>query len=327
MNSFNALSLALTIWQGFLLILLAPGVIGLLRYLKSELLQLRRSPIIILHPYWDLFEMMKRPAIRAETSTWFFGMIPLLLLIIYGGLVFTIPVISGQVFLMVDLILIMYMLALGRFLLSLAGIDASAPFTWLGGSREMFYYFNTEIGFVAFLAALAVRWDSTSPVIIIQKLAGQYPLSIKLIVVTVFIGLSLALNILLEAGRIPFDNPETHYELTMGKKAIEIEFAGRDLALVEWSEMIKFIFLIALFVCMFFPAPFYHPSAEINIWTQSLIYSSLFLIKIILFTLVLALWEVFQPKMRIRAIFKYSLLSMLFSLLAIIFEMATGPIN
>lgn len=324
MNDLDPMALALTVGQGFLLILLAPGVIGLLRYLKAEFLQLRRSPVTILHPYWDLFEMMKRPAIRSKTTTWFSGMIPVLLLIIYGSLVFTIPVISGQVFLIIDLILVMYMLGLGRFLLSLAGIDASAPFPWLGSSREMFYHFNTEIGFVAFLAALAARWDSTSLVTIVQKFAGQYPLSPKLIVVTIFIGLSLALNILLEAGRIPFDNPETHYELTMGKKGIELEFAGRDLALIEWSEMIKFIFLIALFVGMFFPAPLNHLSAESTSWSQSLLYLLFFLIKIIFFTLVLGLWEVIQPKMRLRAIFKYSLLGILFGLLSIIIEMTPG---
>jgi formate hydrogenlyase subunit 4 len=320
-NHLDLISFLTVICQGVLLILLAPGVMGLLQYLKAEFLQLRRSPVTILHPYWDLFEMMKRPAIRSETSTWFFGMIPVLLLLVYGSLVFTIPIISSQVFLITDLIVVMYMLALGRFLLSLAGIDASAPFPWLGSSREMFYHFNTELVFVSFLVALAVRWDSTSLVTIIQNFAMQDPLSAKLNIVTVFIGLSLALNILLEAGRIPVDNPETHYELTMGKKGIELEFAGRDLALIEWSEMIKFIFLIALFVDMFVPIPLNPLPAEITSWSQSFVYLFLFLVKIIFFILVLAVWEVIQPKMRLRAVFQYSIIGIVFSLLAIIFEM------
>ena len=318
MNDLAPAGLALAILQGLLLVLLAPGVIGLLRYLKAEFLQLRRSPVTILHPYWDLFEMMKRPAIRSTTTTRLFGMTPVLLLAIYGSLVFTIPVISAQVFLVIDLIVVMYILALGRFLLSLAGVDASTPFPWLGSSREMFYYFNTEIGFVAFLASLAVRWDSASLLTIIQAPTNPSLLSNQPSVATVFIGLSLALNILLEAGRIPFDNPETHYELTMGKKGVELEFSGRDLALIEWSEMIKLVFLIALFVNMFSPASLDHLSTASIGWSQSLQNLFLFLAKIIFFTFMLGLWEVIQPKMRLRTIFDYTLLGVLFSLVAII---------
>ena len=44
----------------------------------------------------------------------------------------------------------------------------------------------------------------------------------------------LFLVVIAETGRIPVDNPATHLELTMIHEAMVLEYAGPDLALVEW---------------------------------------------------------------------------------------------
>ena len=44
---------------------------------------------------------------------------------------------------------------------------------------------------------------------------------------------ALAIVVVAEAGRLPVDNPATHLELTMIHEAMVLEYAGRDLALVE----------------------------------------------------------------------------------------------
>ena len=46
---------------------------------------------------------------------------------------------------------------------------------------------------------------------------------------------AFALVVLVETGRQPIDNPDTHLELTMIHEGPLLEYAGRDLALLEWS--------------------------------------------------------------------------------------------
>ncbi len=56
-----------------------------------------------------------------------------------------------------------------------------------------------------------------------------------------------------ETGRIPVDNPATHLELTMIHEAMVLEYAGPDLALVEWASAVKELLYITLLVDLFMP--------------------------------------------------------------------------
>jgi formate hydrogenlyase subunit 4 len=59
--------------------------------------------------------------------------------------------------------------------------------------------------------------------------------------------------ILAETGRLPFDNPATHLELTMVHEAMVLEYSGRSLALIEWSQSTKQLVLLALLANLFLP--------------------------------------------------------------------------
>ena len=56
-----------------------------------------------------------------------------------------------------------------------------------------------------------------------------------------------------ETGRIPVDNPATHLELTMIHEAMVLEYAGPDLALVEWASALKELLYLTLLVDLFMP--------------------------------------------------------------------------
>ena len=137
--------------QGTLLILLAPGLVGLLRYFKARLQARPRRMTNIFQPYRDLHKLMGKPAIRSKTSSWVFAMTPTALFVAYVWLVFMVPVFHPATLIAGDLIVVIYVLGLARFSLSLAGLDAGAPFAGLGSSREMFLHFLTEIGFILFI--------------------------------------------------------------------------------------------------------------------------------------------------------------------------------
>ena len=57
---------------------------------------------------------------------------------------------------------------------------------------------------------------------------------------------ALAIVVVAEAGRLPVDNPSTHLELTMIHEAMVLEYAGRDLALVEFAPAMRLTVLLGL---------------------------------------------------------------------------------
>ena len=64
----------------------------------------------------------------------------------------------------------------------------------------------------------------------------------------------LFIILIAETGRIPVDNPATHLELTMIHEAMVLEYAGPDLALVEWASAVKELLYMTLLVDLFMPA-------------------------------------------------------------------------
>ena len=63
----------------------------------------------------------------------------------------------------------------------------------------------------------------------------------------------LFIVLIAETGRIPVDNPATHLELTMIHEAMVLEYAGPDLALVEWASALKELLYITLLIDLFIP--------------------------------------------------------------------------
>jgi formate hydrogenlyase subunit 4 len=69
-----------------------------------------------------------------------------------------------------------------------------------------------------------------------------------------FLALSgLFIILIAETGRIPVDNPATHLELTMIHEAMVLEYAGPDLALVEWASALKELLYMTVLVDLFIP--------------------------------------------------------------------------
>jgi formate hydrogenlyase subunit 4 len=64
---------------------------------------------------------------------------------------------------------------------------------------------------------------------------------------------AVAVVTLAEAGRLPVDNPSTHLELTMIHEAMVLEYAGPDLALVEFASSLRLTLFFGLIGTLFLP--------------------------------------------------------------------------
>jgi formate hydrogenlyase subunit 4 len=58
-----------------------------------------------------------------------------------------------------------------------------------------------------------------------------------------------------ETGRQPIDNPDTHLELTMIHEGPLLEYAGRDLAYLQWASAARHWIVLALTAALFLPHP------------------------------------------------------------------------
>ena len=63
----------------------------------------------------------------------------------------------------------------------------------------------------------------------------------------------MALVVLLETGRQPIDNPDTHLELTMIHEGPLLEYAGRDLAFLQWAAAVRHWLVLVLAAQVFLP--------------------------------------------------------------------------
>ena len=99
---------------------------------------------------------------------------------------------------------------------------------------------------------------------------------------------AFALVVIAETGRQPVDNPDTHLELTMIHEGPLLEYAGRDLAMLQWVGAARHWLVLVLAAQVFLPHP--HP-----VWQQ------LALLPVVLVVLcaALAIAETLVAKMRI----------------------------
>ena len=63
----------------------------------------------------------------------------------------------------------------------------------------------------------------------------------------------ITILIIVETGRVPVDNPETHLELTMIHEGMLLDTSGRNLALFELSHAVKQTLMMALLINMLIP--------------------------------------------------------------------------
>ncbi|MEK7288330.1 MAG: NADH-quinone oxidoreductase subunit H, partial [Elusimicrobiota bacterium] len=185
--------------------------------------------------------------------SWIFRATPNICLGAMLAACFLIPVIVAGTFLgfAADLIALVYFLALPRFFMALAGLDAGSSFGGMGSSREMMIASVAEPALIMALFAAALPSGTTQAGAVAYDLAQKGWLTLSPGAVLAFVALLLVT--LAECARIPVDNPATHLELTMVHEAMILEYSGRSLALMEWASMIKLTFFLTLAANLFFP--------------------------------------------------------------------------
>ena len=231
-------------------LLLSPLLLGLITKTKALIAGRKGPPVLQL--YRDLAKLGRKDQVRSRTTTYVFLAGPVAALAMPAVAALLLPMGSGRAPLGFagDLIAFAYLLAMARFLLVLSALDTGSSFEGMGAAREVAYSALAEPALFLGLAALATFTSSLSlgPML---SAAGQGwggasgPLTLVLA--------AWALVFLVEGSRIPFDDPDTHLELTMIHEVMVLDHSGPPLGLLLYGASVKLFVLGTLLVKLCLP--------------------------------------------------------------------------
>lgn len=276
----------LEVAQAALALLLAPGLVGLIRWTKARLQNRRGAPVW--QPYWELAKLFQKEVVVSNNASWLFRVAPFVVFTSAVAVTFLVPILAVPLPFdgVGDLLVVVYLLLLGTFFLSLAGLDPGSPFGGMGASREMTVAALAEPTVALAIFALALSAGSTNLGQIVARTMADPAAAVSPGHLLAF--LALFIVTLAETGRLPVDNPATHLELTMIHEGPLLEYAGRDLALLQWSAAVRHWLVLLLGSQIFVPH-------AIGVWGQL----ALLPVVVTMLCAGLALTETLVAKMRI----------------------------
>jgi formate hydrogenlyase subunit 4 len=233
-------------------IALAPLLPGLVQHWKARL-QGRRGPTP-LQPYRELRRLWGKSAVDVEGAGIAYRIAPSVAAASVGVAVLLVPVASDAPDLGVgrDALVLAGLLALARFAVAASSWDVANGFALMGASRDLTIAVFVEAALVLALAVAALVAGTTDLVLMIAGTAGSAAWSSPALALG---ALAFALVLVAETGRQPIDNPDTHLELTMIHEGPLLEYAGRDLALLQWAAAARHWLVLVLAAQIFVPHP------------------------------------------------------------------------
>jgi len=235
-----------------ILLFFAPLPLGVIN--KTKALFAGRTGPPLLQPYYDLVRLWRKGFVFSNTTTWVFLAGPVVGLVVplfaaqlipFGGLQTPISF-TG------DLILFVYLFGLSRFFTTIAALDTGSSFEGMGAAREVTFSCLIEPTLLFSLLVLARGADNfTLASMFGPQLVSQWRTetgtSFGLILICLFVLL------LVENSRIPFDDPNTHLELTMIHEVMVLDHSGPALGMILYGTHLKLMVLGALLVRLALP--------------------------------------------------------------------------
>jgi formate hydrogenlyase subunit 4 len=205
----------------------------------------------VLQTYYDLAKLFRKGAVLSSTTTWIFLAGPAISFIVALFAALLLPL-TGTAPLAFpgDMILFVYIFALARFFTTAAALDTGSAFEGMGVARELTFACLAEPALFFGLLALARVGGSlelSSLLAVTGAAWGSATAALVLIVASWFIVL------LAENSRVPFDDPNTHLELTMIHEVMVLDHSGPALGLVLYASAAKLFVFSALVAQVLLP--------------------------------------------------------------------------
>jgi formate hydrogenlyase subunit 4 len=298
--------------QSFVLLIIAALLAPLLAIIISKVkawFSGRKGPAW-LQNYATLVKLLRKIPVYSRSTTFVFRLGPVITL---AGIIAALsflpmagrpPVFSFRG----DIILLFYLLGLGRFFVISAALDTASPFEGMGAAREALFgalaeatvfvvliLFERVHGGMSLASYLDVGAD--------LGIWGNAGAAIILVVIALFMVL------LTENARVPVDDPTTHLELTMIHEVMVLDHSGQEFALIElgsWLKLLFFSVFIADLLC-----PFSGTAVDIVV----------FVLLVVLLYVLVGIIESITARYKMNMVPKFILTSFALAFFALIFTM------
>jgi formate hydrogenlyase subunit 4 len=229
-------------------LLLAPLLLGIINKTKASFAGRTGQPL--LQAYYDIFKQLQKGAVYSKTTSWIFRAGPVVGLsaILVALTIVPLGGVAAPLAFKGDLLLLAYILGTMRFFTVIAALDTGSSFEGMGASREVLFSALAEPAFLIGLAAVARETGFLS---LSSMLPAAHFFSPEIVLVVV----ALLIVFLCENARIPFDDPNTHLELTMIHEVMVLDHSGPDFAFILYSSALKLWVLGLVIVGMVFHSP------------------------------------------------------------------------
>jgi formate hydrogenlyase subunit 4 len=233
-------------------VLVAPALVGAVQRCKA-LLQGRRGASLV-QPYRDLRRLWGKTGVSPQPRSVVYELAPAVVAASSALALVLLPI-GGRApgwGLGDDALLLVGLLALSRFAIVLAAWDTAGAFGLMGAARDLMLGVFVEGLLLMVVLALALPVRSTSLVAMSDAVTAAHQWSSP---AHWLAALAFLLVVLAETGRQPIDNPDTHLELTMIHEGPLLEYAGRELAYLQWAAAARHWVMLVLVCDLLIPHP------------------------------------------------------------------------
>lgn len=243
-------------------LLLAPLLPGIINQVKAWVAGRQGPPVLQL--YYDLARLWRKGVVQSTLASPGF---------IAGPAVGWVAILGAAVLLPLgeravapsfpgDVLLLVYLLAGARFATAWAAMETGSAFEGMGAAREVSFAVLTEAAVITAVLALAVQSGSVSLTPMLAQAGGTGAL---------LLAAGLFIVLLAENCRVPFDDPNTHLELTMIHEVMVLDHSGPPLAVILHGASMKLMLFAVLLSEAVLPIGALRPMAGIGALVASVL--------------------------------------------------------
>jgi len=233
-------------------ILAAPVLPGIILKVKAFFAGKQGPPLLI--KYYTVGKLLRKGSVYSTSSTFVFKLGPIvscvtsLLVLLFLPIAGNGPLLSFHG----DVIVLFYIMGIGRFFTIVAALDTASPFEGMGAAREAYFSMLAEL---TIFAVLILFYRLNGSLSLAEYFTGAEPISLvgSSGALLLFVIVSMFMVLLVENSRVPVDDPATHLELTMIHEVMILDHSGPDLALIELGSFFKLFFYSAFIAGLFYP--------------------------------------------------------------------------
>lgn len=217
----------------------APLLPGIINKVKAWVAGRRGPPVLQL--YYDLMRLWQKGVVLSTLASPGFLMGPAIAWMAVFGAAMLVPLgsLGGAMGFRGDVILLIYLLALARFCTVWAAMETGSAFEGMGAAREVSYAVLSEAAVITAVLALSIQSGSFKLGAMLAPSAGAGAL---------LLAAGWFIVLLAENCRVPFDDPNTHLELTMIHEVMVLDHSGPPLAVILHGASMKLLLFAVLLV-------------------------------------------------------------------------------